>query len=149
MADFDPYHRWLGIAKEQRPPNHYQLLGVPVGEADREVIEEAAVRQTAHVRTYQMGQHAADCARILNEIALAKTVLLHPQKKKDYDAKLTAPSRPPVLPESRIAAAPLPVARPGAVPEAIVAEAAEPPWISTPASANRPIQIGRASCRQR
>src|SRR5262245_15546203 len=70
MADFDPYHRWLGIAKEQRPPNHYQLLGVPVGEADREVIEEAAVRQTAHVRTYQIGQHAADCARILNEIAV-------------------------------------------------------------------------------
>jgi hypothetical protein len=79
MADFDPYHRWLGIAKGQRPPNHYQLLGVPVGEADLEVIEEAAVRQSAHVRTYQIGQHAADCARILNEIALAKTVLLNPK----------------------------------------------------------------------
>jgi len=158
MVDFDPYHRWLGIAKEQRPPNHYQILGVPVGEADLEVIEEAAVRQSAHVRTYQIGAHAADCARILNEIALAKTVLLSPQKKKDYDAKLRAAPKPAMvepspIQENRITAAPLlQPARPVAVAEAIVPQtpeaaepAAEPPWFSGPASIdgpnrNRPIR---------
>jgi hypothetical protein len=148
MTDFDPYHRWLGIAKDQRPPNHYQLLGVPVGEADLEVIEEAAVRQSAHVRTYQLGAHAADCARILNEIALAKTVLLNPQKKRDYDAKLMVPARPAaaearLTQDNRIAAAPLPrPARPGAGPEVFAPDAdaddAEPPWISGPAPMTRP-----------
>ena len=37
---FDPYHKWLGIPKDQRPPTHYQLLGISPTEQDREVIEE-------------------------------------------------------------------------------------------------------------
>ena len=43
---FDPYHKWLGIPKDQRPPTFYQLLGITPGEEDVEVIEEAAIRQT-------------------------------------------------------------------------------------------------------
>lgn len=86
---FDPYHKWLGIPKDQRPPTHYQLLGIAPGESDPEVIDEAAVRQTAHVRTYQIGQHGADCTRLLNEISVAKMTLLNPAKRKAYDDKLT------------------------------------------------------------
>ena len=56
---FDPYHKWLGIPPGRRPPTHYQLLGIAPEEQDPEVIEEAAIRQTAHVRTYQIGPHAA------------------------------------------------------------------------------------------
>ena len=41
---FDPYHKWLGIPKDQRPPTHYQLLGISPTEQDREVIEEAAIK---------------------------------------------------------------------------------------------------------
>lgn len=85
---FDPYHKWLGIPPEQRPPTHYQLLGIAAGEKDLEVIEEAALRQTAHIRAYQVGPHAQDCTRILNELAQAKTVLLNPAKRKEYDARL-------------------------------------------------------------
>src|SRR5262245_43798443 len=89
---FDPYHKWLGIPKDQRPPTHYQLLGVAVGESDAEVIDEAAVRQTAHVRNYQIGQHAADATRILNEISQAKLTLLHPAKRRAYDEQLAKKS---------------------------------------------------------
>ncbi len=46
---FDPYHKWLAIPKDQRPPTHYQLLGVSPTETDVEVIDEAALRQMAHV----------------------------------------------------------------------------------------------------
>ena len=42
---FDPYHKWLAIAKDQRPPTYYQLLGISPHEADPEVIEEAAIRR--------------------------------------------------------------------------------------------------------
>ena len=56
---FDPYHRWLGIPRHLRPPTYYQLLGIAVDETDAEVIAEAALRQTSHVRTYQAGPHAA------------------------------------------------------------------------------------------
>src|SRR5262245_25969406 len=87
---FDPYHKWLGIPKDQRPPTHYQLLGVAFGEADPEVIEEASIRQTAHLRAYQIGPHAAECTRILNEIAKARTTLLDPVKRSQYE-QLVAP----------------------------------------------------------
>src|SRR5262245_12328883 len=86
---FDPYHRWLGIPKDQRPPTHYQLLAIQPDEKDPEVIEEAAVRQTTHVRTYQIGQHSALCTRILNEIAQARRTLLDPAKRTEYDAQLS------------------------------------------------------------
>src|SRR5438105_9499728 len=85
---FDPYHKWLGIPADQRPPSYYQLLAISPREADLDVIEEAAIRQTAHVRTYQVGPYAAECTRLLNEIAQARTVLLDPGKRKEYDARL-------------------------------------------------------------
>ena len=109
---FDPYHKWLGIPKTQRPPTHYQLLGLSPGEADNEVIEEAAIRQTTHVRAYQVGTHAEFCTRILNEISVARQVLLNPQKRKDYDHKLSqeaAKKGPP--PDQQVTARP-PLAAP-------------------------------------
>ena len=58
MTDhFDPYHRWLGISPDHRPPNHYHLLGIPLFESDADVIEAAADRQMTHVRSYQHGKH--------------------------------------------------------------------------------------------
>jgi hypothetical protein len=91
---FDPYHKWLGIPKNQRPPTLYQLLGIAPGEADPEVIDEAAIRQTAHVRTYQIGAHSEDCTKILNEIAQARATLLNPAKRKQYDATLAKKAAP-------------------------------------------------------
>jgi hypothetical protein len=85
---FDPYHKWLAIPKGQRPPTCYQLLGVAPDEDDAEVIEEAAIRQTSHVRTYQTGPHTKECTDLLNEIARARTTLLSPTKRKEYDARL-------------------------------------------------------------
>ncbi len=85
---FDAYHKWLGIPKHQRPPTFYQLLGIAPDEKDVEVIKEAAIRQTTHIRAYQVGPHAAECTRILNEIAQARQTLLNAAKRKEYDQKL-------------------------------------------------------------
>ena len=62
--DFDPYHKWLGIPRDQRPVTHYLLLGISPKETDPEVIEEAAIRQSTHVRTYQLGPHGDACQRL-------------------------------------------------------------------------------------
>jgi len=87
---FDLYHKWLGIPKDQRPPTLYELLGISPSERDDEVIDEAAIRQTAHIRTYQIGAHAQECTRILAEIAQARITLLNPAKRKEYDAQLAS-----------------------------------------------------------
>jgi S1-C subfamily serine protease len=85
---FDPYHKWLGIPKEKQPPTYYQLLGLHPGEEDAEVIREAALRQSKHVRGYKLGLHAKLCSELLNEIAEAEAVLLNPAKRAAYDAQL-------------------------------------------------------------
>ncbi len=89
MAEqFDPYRKWLGIPSQDQPPNHYQLLGIPALENDPDVIENAANRQMAHVRTFQNGKHSKVSQQILNELSAAKRCLLVPEKKTDYDAEL-------------------------------------------------------------
>ncbi len=85
-ADFNPYHRWLGIAPADQPADHYRLLGIPRFESDPEVIRDAATRQMGHVRTYDLGPHSELSQKILNELAMAKACLLDPQKKAAYDA---------------------------------------------------------------
>jgi hypothetical protein len=85
---FDPYHKWLGIRSERKPPNHYQLLGISTVETDLEVIEEAFIRQTTHLRSYQNGPHALVCTQVLNELAKAHVTLMNPAKRKEYDAEL-------------------------------------------------------------
>ena len=92
---FDPYHQWLGIPEGRRPPTHYQLLGIAPTETNAEVIKEAALRQTSHVRIYQTGPHADDCTRLLNEIAQARAVLGSAEARMAYDASLAHPHARP------------------------------------------------------
>src|SRR6185369_14510066 len=78
----------------------FQMLSISPDEQDPEVIEEAAIRQTAHVRSYQIGPHGAMATRLLNEISQARTVLLNPTKRKDYEAKLTRSAPPKAAPST-------------------------------------------------
>jgi hypothetical protein len=108
---FDPYRKWLGIPPKDQPPNHYRLLGIPRFEEDPDVIENAADRQMAHVRTYQTSQHAAASQKILNELSTAKLCLLDPKQKAKYDEQLKAelspsPPRPPIPPPAQAPEAP-------------------------------------------
>ena len=85
---FDPYHEWLGITASEQPPHHYRLLGIAAFEESPTVIENAADRQMAHLRTFQTGKHSAESQRLLNEIAAARICLLNPAKKAAYDQQL-------------------------------------------------------------
>ena len=106
---FDSYHRWLGIPPAEQPPTLYRLLGLASLEADPSVIEEAADRQMAHVRTHQTGPHAAASQKLLNELSAAKLTLLDADRKAAYDRTLR-PSSPPPLPTRQIAKPPMPAA---------------------------------------
>ena len=131
MAEsFDAYHEWLAISPRDQPPNHYRLLGVDEFEPNANVIENAADRQMAHLRTFQTGKHSGVSQRLLNELAKAKFCLLKSDKKAAYDVKLleklaadqaaTAPRRgeerraaavdgTPPTPDVRVADSPPPV----------------------------------------
>jgi len=95
---FDPYHAWLGIPKEDQPPNHYRLLGIPLLESSLTAIEHAADQRMTHLRTLQSGKHAKFSDKLLNEVAVARVCLLDPRKKAAYDKQLrenVIPKPPP------------------------------------------------------
>ena len=92
---FDPYLKWLGIRPEDRPADHYRLLGIDRFEDDLDVIENAAHRQAAFVKTFRLGEHVDCCEKLLAEIATARLCLLDPRKKETYDNSLRIPVPPP------------------------------------------------------
>ena len=85
---FEPYHVWLQIPKSNRPPTHFQLLGLRPGESDADVIRQATLMRSAYVRHFQNGPNAADANRILEELAEASRVLLDPEQRVAYEAKV-------------------------------------------------------------
>ena len=85
---FNPYHAWLGIPPEEQPPNHYRLLGAALFEVQADVIDTAADRQMAHLRTFQCGKHSDLSQRLLNEVSAARLCLLNSATKADYDQRL-------------------------------------------------------------
>ncbi len=86
--DFDPYYKWLGIAPEDQPPNHYQLLGVRNFESDPDVLGNSADKQMSHLRSFQGGKRAELSQKVLNEVSAARLCLLNADKKKAYDTQL-------------------------------------------------------------
>jgi len=92
LENFDPYYQWLAIPPRERPPNHYRLLGVDVFEPDVNVIAVSADRQMVHIKAQATGRYAEFSQKLLNELAKARTCLLDPAKKAQYDSQLRAKS---------------------------------------------------------
>ena len=85
---FDPYQEWLGIPPDRRPPTHYGLLGLPVGESDQDRIRQAVRERYAHVRKYTLGSHGTDADRLLGELSQAVNCLTDPERGKAYLKRL-------------------------------------------------------------
>ena len=96
MAQFDPYHKWLGIPPEEQPPNHYRLLGVSVFEPDADVIDAAANQRMAWLQDMASGPHVDLSQKLLNEISAARRCLLNPETKAAYDETLREQLTPAV-----------------------------------------------------
>ena len=94
MADFNPYHKWLGIPPDQQPASHYRLLGIEEFEFDADVIDAAAEQRTVFLRTFQTGPNAELAERLLNEISAARVCLLDGKSKARYDQRLKEKQQP-------------------------------------------------------
>jgi len=142
---FDPYHDWLGITDDRRPPNLYELLGLEAGESNRSMVEAAARHQLAKVQQHISGPQSKEAWRIIDEITLAKTTLLDPAKRAAYDAifriKGESPAQPaPPVPQQAGSAwyaetapsPPAPQAKRVAPAPSPVAPAYQPPAPSAP-----------------
>jgi formylglycine-generating enzyme required for sulfatase activity len=89
MTDkFDAYYVWLGIPPAEQPPDHYRLLGINCFEDNLEVIENAADKQTVHLRTFQLSKQRDQAEQLLNAVASARICLLNSERKAAYDQQL-------------------------------------------------------------
>ena len=86
--EFDPYYKWLGIRADERPINHYRLLGIAQFEDDADVISNAADQRMAWLKSFQTGVRGALSQRLLNEVAKARICLLRTTDKEQYDQTL-------------------------------------------------------------
>jgi hypothetical protein len=129
--DFNPYHVWLGIPPDEQPANHYRLLSLRLFESSADVIDNAADRQMAHLRTIQVGKNSELSQRLLNEVAAARVCLLDPKKRAAYDQQLRTklPATPAAAPavESGSAIQRQPPRRPGPLPTVAPAPASSLP----------------------
>ncbi len=85
---FNPYREWLGLSADTDAPDYYQLLGLDPFESDRTRLTTAADRALARVRGFRPGVHAAAWARLLDELASAKSCFSDPERKSTYDNRL-------------------------------------------------------------
>jgi hypothetical protein len=159
--EFNPYYVWLGIPPAEQPANYYRLLGIALFEPSADVIDSAADRQTAHLRTFQTGKHSDLSQRLLNEVAAARVCLLDSKKRAEYDRQLRArlvvrtPAAPATQPGAPQAAAPvIPTApilrRPAAAAPASAPQAADQ-WddLLGPGDAKQRPAIARAAAQSR
>ncbi len=86
--DFNPYQKWLGLAPQKRPYDHYGLLGLETFESDRQVISNAAQRSMAQLRKRRTGAAAREAKLLIAELSKATTCLLNPNRKRLYDQHL-------------------------------------------------------------
>ena len=112
---FNPYTHWLNIPAGH-PSNHYELLGLPLGENDSRAIAQAADTAIAQVRRIRPGNRLYEWKQVLDTLEQAKTCLLDPEAKADYDGRLrgfvghdpTIPPASPVVPGAKMAVPPSP-----------------------------------------
>lgn len=88
--DFDPYHKWLGVPRDQRPPTFYQLLGIAEDEEDLEVIRGAVRQKEDYVRKFADGPYREQARSVLYELQEASVTLANPKTRERYDVNLPA-----------------------------------------------------------
>ena len=88
-SDFDPYREWLGIKSEQRPPDHYELLGLNLFEERTEIIDQASIDRVELLQDIATGSDDVELSqRILNEVSAARLCLLDRNQRERYNLQL-------------------------------------------------------------
>ncbi len=86
--EFNPYHQWLGLPAQVTAPNHYELLGLRLGESSAELIGSAADQRTRRIEPFLPGEQGLLARRLLDQIAAARRCLLDAKAKAEYDRQM-------------------------------------------------------------
>jgi hypothetical protein len=85
----------LGLSIDRWPPDHYALLGLPVGAVDPATVEERVLERMDRLRRYQLA-HPDAVTDAMNRLAQALVCLTDPAAKAAYDQALRPAQRTPI-----------------------------------------------------
>ena len=126
----DLYWEWLKVPADRRPPSPFDLLGLAPSADDPAEFEKAANQQVLRIKEQLDGPRAAEGAKLLQEIAQAKEMLLDPAKRAALraGAKSGDPTwwKNAVRPATKPAAQPIPVVQPVSPPVVAAVKPAAP-----------------------
>ena len=88
MNKFAAYHEWLGIPLREEPPNHYEILGIPLFETNKTVISNGAARRVTFLQSMVAGGFAELAQEIQKEVSKAKLCLLKDASREAYQKAL-------------------------------------------------------------
>jgi tetratricopeptide (TPR) repeat protein len=88
MRKVNPYHKWLGIAVNEQPANHYRLLGIDLFETDPGTIRTAADHRMALIAKYSAGSDQELSRQVLSELLAARACLLSAATRQAYEFDL-------------------------------------------------------------
>ena len=81
----NPYQQWLGLynISDMTKPNYYELLGLPFGESNPYVIEQAANEMATRLNSVNPGPDIALWNSIMSEIQNAQMCLCNPASRME------------------------------------------------------------------
>ena len=82
------YHEWLGIPLRDEKPNHYEILGIPLFETNRNVISNGAARRISFLQTMVASEYAELAQEIQKEVSQAKLCLMREETREKYQDQL-------------------------------------------------------------
>ena len=88
---------WLNIPDGHWPPDHYALIGLPVGAGTPEEIEGRVLERLELLRRYQL-PHPDEATEGMNLLARALDTLTDPDARREYDRSLGLKLRTKVEP---------------------------------------------------
>jgi hypothetical protein len=88
MNKFAAYHEWLGIPLRDETPNHYEILGIPLFETNKNVISNGAARRISFLQTMVASEFAELAQEIQKEVSQAKLCLLRENSRDKYQDEM-------------------------------------------------------------
>ena len=82
------YNELLGVPNHIRDPDLYQLLGLDRARFDGEAVEGAYKERMASLQAIKSPKHKSFIEFLKGELRRAKTTLVHPGRRAEYDAEL-------------------------------------------------------------
>jgi len=82
------YQMILGLSTDDTAPDHYQLLHLEHFENDEQAIRDSAITANAELLKWQNSEYYTDVHRLMDEVAVARDLLLDAKQKAKYDARL-------------------------------------------------------------